>query len=314
MGKMFNFRFGRRLAVSEESYDFPPFRPPSEANSLLLRVTRGCPWNRCAFCPMYKHVKFEKRPVQEVNRDIDTAGEYTGGNVDTVFIGDSDSLVIKRDEMCEILSHLHSVFPSLDRVTSYARALTLNRKSLESLKQIRAAGLTRLHIGLETGSPRLLARMKKGAGVKTMVEGCLKAGQAGFEVSLYVLLGIGGESDWKEHALETAKVLNQINPDFIRLRTLTPQPDTPVFELWQDGGFEMPSPETILKEQRALIEGLTVTSEYLSDHVSNYASINGRLPDDKTKMLSQIDTVLDRLSDDTAYKSDLEGMRYLRRL
>ncbi|MBW2171066.1 MAG: radical SAM protein [Deltaproteobacteria bacterium] len=311
---MFNFRFGRRLAVGEESYDFPPFRPPSEANSLLLRVTRGCPWNRCAFCPMYKHVKFEKRPVQEVKQDIDTARDYTGGNVETVFIGDSDSLVIKRDEMCEILSHLHSVFPSLTRVTSYARALTLKRKSLKSLEQIRLAGLTRLHIGLETGSPRLLARMKKGAGVETMVEGCLKAAQAGFEVSLYVLVGIGGESDWEEHALETANVLNRINPDFIRLRTLTPQPDTPVFEWWGEGSFKMPGPETILKEQRALIENLSVTSQYLSDHVSNYAPIDGSLPGDKTKMLSQIDTALERLADDAAYKADLEGMRYLRRL
>ncbi|MBW2259130.1 MAG: radical SAM protein [Deltaproteobacteria bacterium] len=314
MGKMFNFRFGRRLAVGEESYDFPPFRPPSEANSLLLRVTRGCPWNRCAFCPMYKHVKFEKRPVQEVKQDIDTARDYTGGNVETVFIGDSDSLVIKRDEMCEILSHLHSVFPSLTRVTSYARALTLKLKSLKSLEQIRLAGLTRLHIGLETGSPRLLARMKKGAGVETMVEGCLKAAQAGFEVSLYVLVGIGGESDWEEHALETANVLNRINPDFIRLRTLTPQPDTPVFEWWGEGSFKMPGPETILKEQRALIENLSVTSQYLSDHVSNYVPIDGSLPGDKTKMLSQIDTALERLADDAAYKADLEGMRYLRRL
>jgi radical SAM superfamily enzyme YgiQ (UPF0313 family) len=311
---MFNFRFGRRLAVNEETYDFPPFRPPSEANSLLLRVTRGCPWNRCAFCPLYKQVKFEERPVQDVKQDIDTAKEYTGGNAETVFMGDSDSLVIEGNKMCEILRHLHGAFPSLARVTSYARALTLRRKPLEGLKQIRAAGLTRLHIGLETGSPRLLARMKKGAGVKTMVEGCLKAAEAGFEVSLYVLLGIGGEWHWEEHALETANVLNQIDPDFIRVRTLVPQPGTPVFEWWGKGTFQMPNPETILREQRAMIEDLTVTSAYLSDHVSNYASINGSLPDDKTRMLSHIDAALERLIQDAAYKADLEGMRYLRRL
>jgi radical SAM superfamily enzyme YgiQ (UPF0313 family) len=314
MGNMFNFRFGRRLAVNEETYDFPPFRPPSEANSLLLRVTRGCPWNRCAFCPMYKHVKFEKRRVQEVKQDIDTAKEYTGGNVETVFIGDSDSLVIKSDDMCGILRRLHGAFPSLGRVTTYARALTLKRKTLEGLKQIRSAGLTRLHIGLETGSPRLLARMKKGASAKTMVEGCLKAAEAGFEVSLYVLVGIGGESHWEEHALETAKVLNQINPDFIRVRTLTPQPGTPVFEWWEEGSFQMPSPETILREQKTMIEDLTVTSAYLSDHVSNYASVNGSLPGEKRKMLSQIDATLARITQDATYRANLEGMRYLRRL
>ena len=311
---MFNFRFGKRLAMAEESYDFPPFRPPSEANSLLLRVTRGCPWNRCAFCPMYKHIKFEKRQVQAVKRDIDTAKEFTGGNVETVFIADSDSLVIKTDEICQILSHLHATFPSLTRVTSYARAQTLKRKSVEGLRKIRSAGLTRLHIGLETGSAQLLDRINKGAGPETMIRGCAKAREAGFEVSLYVLVGIGGESGWQEHAVETAKVLNQINPDFIRVRTLTPQPGTPVFQWWNEGSFEMPSPETILKEQKTLIEGLSVTSEYLSDHVSNYAPINGSLPAEKAEMISMIDGSIEKLSKDTDLRADLEKMRYLRRL
>jgi radical SAM superfamily enzyme YgiQ (UPF0313 family) len=311
---MFNFRFGRRLATAEESYDFPPFRPPSEADSLLLRVTRGCPWNRCAFCPMYKHMKFEKRPVEAVKRDIDTAKAFTGGNVETVFIADSDSLVIKTEEVCQILDHLNGAFPSLTRVTSYARALTLKRKSIESLREIRSAGLTRLHIGLETGSAQLLDRIKKGAGPDTMIRGCTKARQAGFEVSLYVLLGIGGESCWQEHAVETAKVLNQINPDFIRVRTLTPQPGTPVFQWWNEGSFQMPSPETILKEQKALIEALAVTSEYLSDHVSNYAPINGSLPTEKAEMLSMIDTAPEKLLEDMNLRADLESMRYLRRL
>ncbi len=300
--------------MAEESYDFPPFRPPSEADSLLLRVTRGCPWNRCAFCPMYKHIKFEKRPVQAVKRDIDTAKAFTGGNVETVFIADSDSLVIETEKVCQILNHLHCAFPSLTRVTSYARALTLKRKSIESLRKIGSAGLTRLHIGLETGSARLLDRMKKGAGPGTMIRGCTKAREAGFEVSLYVLVGIGGESCWREHALETAKVLNQINPDFIRVRTLTPQPGTPVFQWWNEGSFQMSNPETILKEQKALIEGLSVTSEYLSDHVSNYAPVSGSLPAEKAEMLSMIDTTLGKLLEDTDLRADLETMRYLRRL
>jgi radical SAM superfamily enzyme YgiQ (UPF0313 family) len=263
---------------------------------------------------MYKEIKFEKRSVEGVKRDIDTAKEFTGGRVETVFIGDSDSLVIKTEEMCQILDHLHGTFPSLTRVTTYARALTLKRKSMGSLEKIRSAGLTRLHIGLETGSARLLARIKKGAGPGTMIRACAKARNAGFEVSLYVLVGIGGESSWQEHALETAKVLNEINPDFIRVRTLTPQPGTPVFQWWDEGSFQMPNPETILKEQRALIDGLSVTSRYLSDHVSNYAPVDGDLPADKTKMLLVIDSAMERLSDDAAYRTDLEGMRYLRRL
>ena len=311
---MFNFRLARRLAMAEETYDFPPFRPPNEANSLLLRVTRGCPWNRCAFCPMYKDVKFEKRSVEEVMRDIDTAKAYTGGNAETVFIGDSDSLVIRTGELCDILGHLHSIFPSLTRVTSYARSQTLRRRSLDSLKKIRDAGLTRLHIGLESGSALVLEQIDKGASPDTMVRGCAKAKGAGFEVSLYVLLGIGGEVNWHEHASDTASILNQIDPDFIRVRTLTPQPDTPVYQWWMEGSFEMPGPETILKEQKTLIEGLSVRSQYLSDHVSNYAPVDGHLPVDKTKMLSMIDKALDRFSKDKAFRADLEEMPYLRRL
>jgi biotin synthase-like enzyme len=263
---------------------------------------------------MYKHIKFEKRPVQEVKQDIDTAKACTGGSVETVFIADSDSLVIKTEEMCQILGHLHGTFPSLTRVTSYARALTLKRKSIESLRKIRSAGLTRVHIGLETGSAHLLGRIKKGAGPRTMIRGCTKAAEAGFEVSLYVLVGIGGEARWQEHAVETAKVVNEINPDFIRVRTLVPVPGTPVFQWWNKGSFQMASPETILKEQKTFIEGLSVTSEYLSDHVSNYAPINGNLPAEKTEMLSMIDTALKRLAEDTDLRADLESMRYLRRL
>jgi radical SAM superfamily enzyme YgiQ (UPF0313 family) len=311
---MFNFRFGRRLAMDEKTYDFPPFRPPSEADSLLLRVTRGCPWNRCAFCPLYKDIRFEKRAVERVKEDIDTAEAYTGGNVETVFIGDSDSLVIKTDELCEILGHLYDAFPSLTRVTSYARAQTLKRKSLESLKKIRDAGLTRLHIGLETGSARILAQMKKGASPETMILACTKAKDARFEVSLYVLVGIGGEANWQEHASETAKVINQIDPDFIRVRTLVPQPGTPVYEWWQEGSFQMPGPETILREQKALIEDLSVTSQYLSDHISNYAPINGDLPADKTAMVSTIEEALERVSKDDMFRADLERMQHLRRL
>ena len=300
--------------MAEESYDFPPFRPPSEADSLLLRVTRGCPWNRCAFCPLYKDIKFEKRPVERVKQDIDTAKAYAGKQVETVFIGDSDSLVIKTEDLCDILGHLYDAFPSLTRVTSYARAHTLKRKSLERLKKIRDGGLTRLHIGLETGSARVLAQMKKGASPETMIQACTKAKEARFEVSLYVLVGIGGETNWQEHASETAKVINQIAPDFIRVRTLVPQPGTPVYQWWREGSFQMPGPETILREQKALIEDLSVTSQYLSDHISNYAPINGMLPADKAAMVSTIEEALGRVSRDDGFRADLEKMQHLRRL
>ncbi len=293
------------------SYDPPPYRPPSEASSLLLRVTRGCPWNQCTFCSMYKSLRFEKRPVEEVLRDIDTLREFSGAGAPTVFIGDSNSLVLETKTLVEILKHLYGVFPSVQRVTSYARARTLSKKSMEELKAIRQAGLTRLHIGLETGDPELLESIKKGATPEQMAEGALRAEEAGFEVSLYVLAGIGGEKKWEQHAEGTATALNQIDPHFIRIRTYVPTPVSPLWDKVEEGSFELASAETILKEQRRLIEHLEVHSEYLSDHVSNYVPVYGRLPRDQASMLQTIDHALAILSKDDGYRRSLESKRHL---
>jgi len=293
------------------SYDPPPYRPPSEASSLLLRVTRGCPWNQCTFCSMYKDLQFEKRPVEEVLQDINTLREFSRGGVPTVFIGDSNSLVLETKTLVDILQHLCKTFPSAQRVTSYARARTLCKKPMEELKAIRKAGLTRLHIGLETGDPELLEEIKKGASPEQMVEGAKRAKEAGFEVSLYVLAGIGGEKKWKQHAEGTAKVLNQVSPHFIRIRTYVPTPFSPLWDKVQDGSFELASAETILKEQRRLIELLQVTSEYLSDHISNYVPVYGELPKDQAAMLQTLDRALDTLGKDDRYRWSLESKRHL---
>lgn len=293
------------------SYDPPPYRPPSEASSLLLRVTRGCPWNQCTFCSMYKSLRFEKRPVEEVLRDIVTLRQYSGTAAPTVFIGDSNSLVLETKPLVEILQHLYKAFPSVERVTSYARARTLSKKPMDELKAIRQAGLTRLHIGLETGDPELLEEIKKGATPEQMVEGANRAKEAGFEVSLYVLAGIGGEKKWKQHAEGTAKVLNQISPHFIRIRTYVPTPFSPLWEKVQDGSFELASAEAILMEQRRLIELLQVASEYLSDHISNYVPVYGEIPKDQAAMLQTIDRALAILRKDDGYRRSLESKRHL---
>ena len=293
------------------SYDPPPYRPPSEASSLLVRVTRCCPWNQCTFCSMYKSLRFEKRPVEEVLRDIDTLRQFSGAGAPTVFIGDSNSLVLETKPLVEILQHLYKAFPSVERVTSYARARTLSKKSMDELKEIRRAGLTRLHIGLETGDPELLEEIKKGATPGQMVEGAKRAKDAGFEVSFYVLAGIGGEKKWKQHAEGTAKVLNQVSPHFIRIRTYVPTPDSPLWERVESGSFELASAETILLEQRRLIELLDVRSEYLSDHISNYVPVYGQLPKDQASMLQTIDRALAILRKDDGYRRALESKRHL---
>src|SRR4030042_6563010 len=303
-----------RFGLRRRDYAFPPFRPPSEANSLLLRVTRGCPWNRCTFCSMYKTMKFEKRELERVLEDIAMARGLYSDKVQTVFIGDSNSLVLKADELVKILNALYSSFPHVERVTSYARARTLAKKPLEELCKIYEAGLNRRHVGLETGDRELLKEIDKGATPEEMIEAGKKAKQAGFEYSLYVLLGIGGEEKWEQHARGTADVLNQIDPHFIRVRTFIPQPGSPLYDAMEAGRFQPPGPETILKETKLLLEKLQVTSEFLSDHISNLLPLHGRLPEDQKKMIQMIEEVLKGLEENDELREEMEMRRHLTNL
>jgi len=303
-----------RFGLRRRSYDFPPFRPPSEANSLLLRVTRGCPWNRCTFCSMYKGLKFEIRDLEEVLADIELAKDLYGDRIRTVFIGDSNSLVAKTEMLAKILNALFSSFPHIERVTSYARAKTIAKKPLEDLIKIFQAGLTRLHVGLETGDRDLLKEIEKGATPEEMIEAGRKAKEAGFEYSLYVLLGIGGEEKWEQHARGTAEVLNQIDPHFIRVRTFIPQPNSPFYEAMVEGHFQPASPETILKETKLLLEKLQVTSQFLSDHISNLLPLHGKLPEDKEKLIQMIEEALRGLKENDLLREEMEIRRHLTNL
>jgi len=303
-----------RFGLRKRNYDFPPFRPPSEANSLLLRVTRGCPWNRCTFCSMYKGMKFEIRNLEEILGDIELARDLYGDKIRTVFIGDSNSLVVKTEMLVKILNSLFSSFPVIERATSYARAKTIAKKSLEDLIKIHQAGLTRLHVGLETGDRELLKKIEKGATPEEMIEAGKKAKEAGFEYSLYVLLGIGGEEKWEQHARGTAEVLNQVDPHFIRVRTFIPQPNSRFYEAVVKGNFQLASSETILKETRLLLEELKVTSQFLSDHISNLLPLHGKLPEDREKMIQMIDGALRELKDNELLREEMEMRRHLTNL
>ena len=295
-----------RFGLRRRNYDFPPFRPPSEASSLLLRVTRGCPWNRCTFCSMYKGTKFEIRGLEEILGDIELGRDLYGDRVRTIFIGDSNSLVAKTEMLVEILGALFSSFPHIERVTSYARAKTLFKKPIEDLERIYQAGLTRLHVGLETGDRDLLKAIEKGATPEEMIEAGRKAKKAGFEYSLYVLLGIGGEEKWERHAKGTAEVLNQVDPHFIRVRTFIAQPGSQLYEAVTEGSFHPASPETILKETKLLLEELHVTSQFLSDHISNLLPLHGKLPEEKERMIQMIDDALKGLKEDVRLREEME--------
>ena len=299
-----------------------PIRPPSEAHSLLVRVTKNCPWNRCEFCSVFKGQRFELRSVEEVKKDILAAkrsaedvqrwAEQTGyrlgdiarfngipwlqdDGVKSAFLQDSDSLIMKTEPLVEILEFLHETFPTIERACSYARGKTVFRKKPEELRRLREAGLSRLHIGLETGDDKLLAYIRKGAIADEMVEAGRKAVELGFEVSEYIMPGLGGRERWEQHARSSARVLNEIDPHFIRLRTFHLTAGSPMYEKAQRGEFHMQSIEGALIEIRRLIEELDVTSELItSDYAFNYflGEVDGKLPEDKGKLLKSVDEAL----------------------
>ncbi|MBN2808587.1 MAG: radical SAM protein [Deltaproteobacteria bacterium] len=256
---------------------------------MLLRVTHGCPWNKCAFCSMYRKYPFARKPMTEIKADIDLMPEVYGTNANHVFLGDSNSLLLTASDLVEILEHLYRVFPGLKRVTSYARAKTVMKKSLDDLKAIRRAGLTRLHIGLESGSDAVLQRIRKGATADEIIAGSLKAKEADFDCSIYVLLGIGGMEQTMEHRQGTISVLNAIDPHFIRVRTLTPIPKSDIAKWIDEGSFTLVSPLVSIEEERDIVAGLNVTSRFLNDHSSNIVPLDGKLPDDQATMLAALD-------------------------
>jgi hypothetical protein len=312
-----------------------PIRPPSEANSLLIRVTRNCPWNRCTFCPVYKGSRFSLRPVDHVIKDIDLlsrliaimkeAGEKTGyinqaeinrqarnlnsnelqayhaafnwmaAGMESVFIQDANSLIIKPSDLMKILKHLKNRFPWIKRITSYARSHTIARIKDEDMMAIGDAGLNRIHIGLESGADAVLKMVQKGASQEVHIKAGLKVKKAGIELSEYVMPGLGGKALSIVHAVETAEALNIINPEFIRLRTLAIPNSVELFKEYESKRFEKCTDLMMAEEILLFLETLDgITSTIKSDHILNlFEEIEGRLPDEKEKMLAVLREFLD---------------------
>ncbi len=278
-------------------------RPPSEAYSLLLRVMRGCPWNYCTFCFAYKELSRKDclRPVEEVLQDIDElrySVDYWKGlgyarEPRRAFLADSNAIIIRTDDLVRIVEHLRRAFPSLERVTSYGRAKTILAKRWEDLSRLREAGLTRLHLGLESGDDEVLLRVRKGATAQEMIEAGLKVKAAGFELSEYVMPGLGGRTASRQHALNTARVLNAVDPHYIRMRTLMLVPGTALGDEYQRGEFEPLSRREVVAEIGAMVEALDVTGRLCFDHMSNPPIFRQdwegyKLPEEKEAVLGLI--------------------------
>ena len=270
-------------------YEGQIYRPPSEANSLLIQATIGCPHNKCTFCSMYKDTKFRIRSVEDIKEDLTSARDYYGDMVYSIFFPDGNTIAMKTDQLLEILNHTTALFPHAERITMYGSARFVNRKPLEDLIRLKEAGLNRVHMGMESGDDVTLAAVNKGTTADEIIAAGRKLKLAGIETSEYYLVGIGGVERSMEHARQSARVLNEISPDFIRLRTFAPSFGTPLYDDYQTGKFKLLTPYQALAEVRVLIENLTCAgSMVLSDHVSNYWNVNGRIPQDKDEMLAAL--------------------------
>lgn len=276
-------------------YEGPIYRPPSEADSLLIQATVGCPWNRCTFCMIYKNgPPYRERSAAGICRDLDEARETHGDRVRTLFFPSGNTIAMATDKLAAICAHARRRFSHLERITVYGSSQYIRKKGMDDLKRLADAGLSRIHVGLESGDDLVLRRIRKGANSRLHIDAGRMVMAAGMELSLYVILGIGGRALTDRHARNTAATLNAIDPHFIRLRTFVPKIRTPLLQEIEQGRFEMLGPHGVLRETLQLIQGLDTTGYLASDHYTNYINLEGRMPESRERMIAALRAALTR--------------------
>jgi radical SAM superfamily enzyme YgiQ (UPF0313 family) len=283
------------MNIHMNTFEQGPIRPPAEADSLLIRTTRGCPWNRCHFCTLFKGHRFSLRSVEEIKNDIASARRhYNGAPFETCFLQDGDSFAMRTNDLIEVLTTLKDAFPSLRKISSYGRAQTMMSKSEAEIKEIHDAGLNMLYCGIESGSDQVLEAVNKGVTQDALIQSALKARQAGMSLMVFVILGLGGKELSEHHARETAQVLNTINPNSVRIMSLAVKQETALWKKIENGSFTLLSETEMIEEQRQLIEQLKdIHSHYGNFHGINLLTeLDAVLPEEKTHLLAIIDDFL----------------------
>lgn len=276
-------------------YEGPIYRPPSEADSLLIQATIGCPHNRCSFCMVYKKgPRYRVRPFGEIEQDLQEAARRYGSRVRTLFLPAGNTIAMPTAELAAVCRRARELLPELERITVYGSAQYIHRKGAADCAHLRRAGLSRIHVGLESGSDEVLRRIKKGANRQQQIEAGTLVREAGMELSEYVMIGIGGLELSEDHALATAAALNRIQPHFVRLRTLVPKVNTLLLHQIEQGRFQLLGPHQALTETRLLISRLEVPTRIVSDHYTNYVNLEGRIPEDQERLLAALDHALER--------------------
>lgn len=278
-----------------------PLRPPSEAKSVLIRVTRNCPWNKCSFCPAYKNEKFSLRKVEDIVEEIKAlALDPENKDAETIFLQDADALVLTNDKLVEIIQNVKTHFPDIKRITAYSRSKTLANKGAAGLKELKQAGLTRVHVGFESGADEVLDFMQKGVTAEKQYLGCKNVKDAGLELCCYIMPGLGGKKYSQVHAKETGRLIAKINPDHVRMRTCFVLENTPLADEYNAGNFEPLSETEIVEEIKEILSHLKDTAiRIISDHRINLLfDLDGQLPEDYDKLVGIIDRFLEMSEED----------------
>ena len=273
-------------------YEGMIFRPPSEADSLILQVTVGCSYNRCTFCGAYQGKRFRIKDFEEIKEDIDEVSPY---KISRVFLADGDALIIPQEKLLQILSYLKVKLKGLERVGIYANAKDILRKDVKELKALKELGLGIIYLGMESGDPEVLRRIKKNATVDQLIRSARKVKDSGILLSVTVLLGIGGVEGSQVHARETGRVLSEMDPDYVGALSLMIVPGTPIEKEIETGRLVLPTPFGLIQELETMIlNGQFTRCFFASNHASNYLPLRIRLPEQKEEVLKRIREVLQR--------------------
>ena len=268
------------------------FRPPAEYNSILLQVTIGCSHNKCRFCGMYKNKQFKIKDESLINQDIDYASQHFRDKK-RMFLCDGDAMIIPHEKLLDILKNINKKLPWITRIGLYANAKSLQKKSIDQFKELKKHKLGIVYMGLESGDDEILSKMNKGVDTSTQIEQGKKVKNAGLKLSCTVLLGLGGKSKSKEHAIKTGKALSEISPNYIGALSLILIPEAPLYKQVLDNSFDDLSPVEFLQELKLIIENTNIPSGIFSaNHASNYFPLQIRLPSEKEKALKLLDKAI----------------------
>ena len=265
------------------------YRPPSEAYSLLVQVTIGCSHNKCTFCNMYKAKQFKVRKPEEVLEDLAWARSHYN-RVERIFLCDGDALCLANNKLLVILDYIKEHFPECERVNTYGRATDVIRKTDEELRELKEHGLEMVYIGAESGSQKILDKVNKGETREELIEGVQRLEKAGIKTSVTFISGLAGPDDWEEHAIETGKMIAEMNASYVSLLTLMLQPPAPLLDDYREGKFKLLSPEEVLAETCLMLQYARPSKPcvFRSNHASNYVSLRGTLPMDNESMIASL--------------------------